>query len=140
MYYDIKGEDIYLYTGNDSWSPINNMLHQAVAVDVWSDDCPPVKIGIRGFSFAFFFEFKWNWGSKTWLGQPSVTLPGLVMVGEIYDIDDVPGKVVKQKHTTYQQDKAWLEKMESKVGTKDVYSVGRHNCRAFSQAEFEKAP
>ena len=40
----------------------------------------------------------------------------------------------------YQQDKAWLEKMESKVGTKDVYSVGRHNCRAFSQAEFEKAP
>lgn len=61
------------------------------------------------------------------------------MVGEIYETS-VVGKVVKTKKTTPEQDKAWLQSMESRVGTKDVYSVGRHNCRAFSQAEFDKAP
>ncbi len=49
---DPNGLDIYLYTGNNSGNPVNDALHQTVAVDTWSDDCPPKKTGIRGFPLA----------------------------------------------------------------------------------------
>ena len=139
MLVDPNGEDIYLYTGNDSGNPLNDAIHQTVAVDTWSDDCPPRKTGVRGFSFGYNGEWGWNWPNGKWLGHSSISLPGYWMVGEIYEAS-VVGKVVKTKKTTPEQDKAWLQSMESRVGTKDVYSVGRHNCRAFSQAEFDKAP
>ncbi len=61
------------------------------------------------------------------------------MVGMIYEAD-VVGTVVKRKKTTPKQDKEWLREMEEKLGTRDVYSVGRHNCRNFSQREFDNAP
>ena len=76
----------------------------------------------------------------SWLGFSSLTLPGYWMVGEIYEIDNPPGAVVAEKKTGCSQDRAWLRKMMSKIGTTDVYSVGRHNCRNFSQLEFEAAP
>ena len=136
---DPHGEDIYLYTGNNSGNPINDSLHQTVAVDTWSDDCPPRKTGVRGFSFGYIGEWGWNWPDGKWLGSPGVSLPGYWMVGEIYEAP-VVGKIVGQKKTTPEQDRAWLKMMEGKVGTRDVYSVGRHNCRAFSQDEFNKAP
>lgn len=136
---DPHGEDIYLYTGNNSGNPLNDAVHQTVAVDIWSDDCPPKKTGVRGFSFGYDGEWGWNWPNGKWLGHSSITLPGYWMVGEIYEAP-VVGKIVSTKKTTPEQDKAWLQNMESRVGTKDVYSVGRHNCRAFSQAEFNKAP
>ncbi len=137
MNVDSFGKDIYLYTGNDSGNPFNDALHQTVVVDTWSNDCPPKKTGVRGFSFGFCGEWGWNWPNGEWLGQVSISLPGYWMIGEIYEAS-VVGKVVKTKKTTPKQDKVWLKNMESRVGTKDVYSVGRHNCRAFSQAEFDK--
>ena len=136
---DPTGLDIYLYTGNNSGNPLNDALHQTVAVDTWSDDCPPKKTGTRGFSFGYNGEWGWNWPNGKWLGHSSITLPGYWMVGEIYEAP-VVGKIVSTKKTTPEQDKAWLRNMESRVGTKDVYFVGRHNCRAFSQAEFNNAP
>ena len=136
---DPLGLDIYLYTGNNSGKPLNDALHQTIAVDTWSDDCPPRKTGIRGFSFGYDGEWGWNWSNGLWLGHPSITLPGYFMVGVIYEAP-VVGKVVDKKTTTPKQDKAWLKKMEDRVGTRDVYSVGRHNCRNFSQSEFNNAP
>lgn len=139
QFIDPRGNDIYLYTGNNSGNPINDAIHQTVAVDTWSDDCPPKKTGVRGFSFGYDGEWGWNWPNGKWLGHSSITLPGYWMVGEIYEAP-VVGKIVNTKKTTPEQDKAWLQTMEGRVGTKVVYSVGRHNCRAFSQAEFDKAP
>ena len=136
---DPLGLDIYLYTGNNSGNPLNDALHQTVAVDTWSDDCPPKKTGTRGFSFGYNGEWGWNWPNGKWLGNSSFTLPGYWMVGKIYKAP-VVGKIVKRKRTTPKQDKEWLKQMEKKVGTRDVYSVGRHNCRSFSQGEFDKAP
>ena len=136
---DYKGNDIYVYTGNDSGNIINDAIHQTVAVDIWSNECPPKKIGIRGFSFGYINEWGWNWPDGKWLGHSSFTLPGFWMVGMIYE-SSVVGQVVSRKKTTPEQDREWLKKMERRVGTKDVYSVGRHNCRAFSQAEFNNAP
>ena len=139
IHIDPLGEDIYLYTGNNSGNPLNDAIHQTVAVDTWSDDCPPKKTGVRGFSFGYNGKWGWNWPNGKWLGHSSITLPGYWMLGEIYEAP-VVGKITSTKKTTPEQDKAWLRNMESREGTKDVYSVGRHNCRAFSQTEFTKAP
>lgn len=68
-----------------------------------------------------------------------LSLPGYFMVGMIYE-SAVVGKVTDRKSTSPEEDKRWLKKMERRVGTRAVYSVGRHNCRMFSQIEFEKAP
>ncbi len=137
MNIDPIGKNIYLYTGNDSGNPLNDAFHQTIAVDTWSNDCPPKKTGVRGFSFAYNGEWGWNWPNGEWLGHSSISLPGYWMVGEIYEAS-VVGRVVKTKKTTPKQDMAWLRNMINRVGTKDVYSVGRHNCRAFSQTEFDK--
>lgn len=139
-YFDPLGQDIYLYTGNNSGNVLNDKCHQTIAVDLWSTNCPPVKTGITGFSFGYSGDWAWNWGSGTWLGYNSITLPGFLMVGEIYEVDAVVGKMVARKKTTVEEDRVWLEKMKRRVGESDVYSVGRHNCRAFSQREFQKAP
>ncbi len=107
---DPRGEDVYLYQGNDTWNPVNNLLHQAIAVDVydWTDECKPEKIGIEAFSFAANGGIKWNWSGSTWLGHDSHTWPGFVTVGEIYRVDgEVPGRVVSKKTTTPQQDRLW---------------------------------
>ena len=61
------------------------------------------------------------------------------MVGEIEEVD-VVGRQVKKKSTTPCQDREWLKKMREKVGTTDVYPVGRHNCRNFAQREFDAVP
>ena len=136
---DPRGEDVYVYTGNNTGNFINDSLHQTIAVDVWSDGCPPRKIGVVGFSFGYNGNWKWNWPKATWLGYDSFTLPGFLMEGEIYEAD-VVGRVVKRKEPTPSQDRAWLKRMRERVGTKDVYSVGRHNCINFAQREFELTP
>lgn len=137
--YDPLGEDIYLYTGNNSGNIINDSLHQTVAVDSWSDGCRPVKKGLRGFSFGYIGKWEWHWSNSDWLGYDSLTLPGYWMVGEIYKAP-VVGVCVGRKKTTVAEDRKWLEQMNQKVGNQDVYSVGRHNCRNFSQREFDAAP
>lgn len=139
--FDKLGKNIYVYTGNNSGRWLNDHLHQAVVVDKWSSMGGRAKIiGKVGFSFGYNGHWGFFAPKLSWLGFSSLTLPGYWMVGEIYEIDNPPGAVVAEKKTGCSQDRAWLRKMMSKIGTTDVYSVGRHNCRNFSQLEFEAAP
>ena len=139
-HYDPLGRNIYLYQGNDSGNLLNDTFHQAVAVDVWSDDCPPRKTGVIGFSFGFIGEWSWNWPNGKWLGENGNSLPGYYMLGEVYEISSPPGNVIGVKETTSEQDREWLERMRGKTGMRDVYSLLNHNCRNFSQREFNAAP
>ena len=139
--FDMLGQNIYLYTGNDSGRWINDQLHQTVVVDEWSVKNKRARIvGKVGFTFAF--EGNWNWyaPSFTWLGFSGFVLPGYWMEGKVEEVGNPPGSPVAEKKTTCAQDRAWLRQMRAKVGRKDVYSVGRHNCRNFSQSEFDAAP
>ena len=136
---DYLGEDIYLMTGNDSWNPVNNLLHQSIGVDTWDPETCE-STGRRCFSFGQI-GFGWNSGKTTWLGYNSWTLPGYLGKGMIYEASEVEGAtIVKQKQTNKKEDACWLKEMEGRVGETDVYSVGRHNCRNFSQCAFENAP
>jgi len=135
---DPQGTNIYLKTGNTGAGSINNAVHQKVCVDTW--DRNGCKTGEACFSFGktgWMFRF----GARLrWLGWNSHTLGGLLMKGEIYE-DLTVGAVVKTQKTTVIQDRVWLNWMRrSRVGTEDVYSVGRHNCRTYSQWEFRDAP
>ena len=139
--FDMLGQNIYLYTGNDSGRWLNDQLHQTVVVDEWSAKGKRARIvGKVGFTFAF--EGNWDWYSPSfsWLGFSGFVLPGYWMEGEVEEVGNPPGSPVAEKKTTCAQDRAWLRQMRAKVGRKDVYSVGRHNCRNFSQSEFEAAP
>ena len=134
---DPWGLHIYLKTGNNSGNPINDAIHQNVCVDT---TCNQDGNNLACFSFG-----KTGWmlrfGARyTWLDWNSYTLGGLLMKGEIYESADT-GKVVSTKRTTWSQDYYWLKWMRQyRVGTVDVYSVGRHNCRLYSQWEFNDAP
>ena len=135
---DKLGEDIYLFTGNDSGSWLNDQLHQSVGVDLWSKKGK--KIGRTSFTFAYNGNWKWFNPSTTWLGFPGFALPGYFMEGKIEERRPPVGVAVAKKTTTCREDREWLRRMRARVGEKDVYSVGRHNCRNFSQSEFDAAP
>ena len=77
--------------------------------------------------------------SLSWLGFSGLTLPGYLMEGEVEERNPV-GKIDAEKKTSCREDRQWLKYMRAKVGTRDVYSIGRHNCRNFSQLEFNSAP
>jgi hypothetical protein len=133
---DPKGTDIYLKTGDNSGNPVVDAVHQNVCVDTCDGNGHKT---LKCFSFGKT-GWAWYWFKGTWLGWNSTTLAGYLMEGEIYPADDT-GTVVQTKNTTAAQDKAWLDWMRAKrVGTKDVYSVARHNCRVYSQWEFADAP
>jgi RHS repeat-associated protein len=136
-YMDPQGTNIYLKKGNPGAGSVNNALHQKVCVDTW--DKKGCKTGEACFSFGktgWMFRF----GPRLrWLGWKSYVLGGILMKGEIYQ-DLTAGTVVKTKKTTVAQDKAWLKRMQRRRLTEDVYSVGRHNCRTYSQWEFRDAP
>ena len=138
MLSDKLGEDIYLFTGNDSGRWLNDQLHQSVGVDLWSKD--GMKNGRTSFTFAYNGNWKWFDPSTTWLGFSGFALPGYFMEGEIEERRPPVGVVVMKKKTTCKEDREWLRRMKARVGEKDVYSVGRHNCRNFSQSEFDAAP
>ena len=135
---DKLGEDIYLFTGNDSGRWLNDQLHQSVGVDIWSDKGK--RIGRTSFTFAYNGNWEWNAPRLAWLGFPGFSLPGYFMEGEIEERNPPVGVVVAKKKTSCREDREWLKRMRARVGKKDVYSVGRHNCRNFSQSEFEAAP
>ncbi len=143
LFLDPKGTRIYLITGNDSSSPVNNALHQNVCVDKWK------KAVVSGhivwttdekecFSFAMT-GLGLTRPKKTWLGFKSTVLGGCLK-GEIYKSTNTAGKTEHWKLTTVAQDLRWLLYMNGRVGTKDVYSLFRHNCRTYAQLEFEAAP
>jgi len=138
-YLDPKGTDIYLINGNPGAGSTNDALHQKVCADLWGPRrCK--KIGKACFSFG---KVGWMFrvGARlNWLGWRSYVLGGLVMKGEICE-DGPGGKVVKTKKTRPAQDVAWVKWMRKwRVGTQDVYSVGRHSCRKYSQWEYRDAP
>ena len=134
---DKLGNNIYLFTGNNSGAWLNDHLHQSVGVDVWSKRGH--KMGITTFTFAYNGNWGWNMLSFSWLGFSGFTLPGYLMEGEVEERNPV-GKIDAEKKTSCREDRQCLKYMRTKVGTRDVYSVGRHNCRNFSQTEFSAAP
>jgi hypothetical protein len=137
---DSLGEDIYLQTGNDSGNPINDRIHQSICVDTWSGSygCCGHKTGKACFSFGANGKWRIPIPSGTWLGWSEFNAGG-PMVGEIYSADDT-GTVVNTIKTTCKQDMMFLIYMNARLGSIDTYSVGRHNCRRYSQYEFRDAP
>ena len=108
---DIHGKNIYLYTGNSSGNEINDLFHQAVAVDVWSDDCPPRLIGRESFSFGTDFQEGNANLQSNWLGTDSIVIPGNTYIGRIYKPAEIVGMMERRKRTTVQEDRDWLEAM-----------------------------
>jgi len=142
---DPYGLNIYLITGNNSWNPVNNALHQKVCADYWntyrqSDGTMKyVPEGKVCFSFAAT-RVGITPPKKTWLGWKSLVLGGCLR-GQIYMDSYTGGTITMMKKTTPQQDINWLNYMlTERVGLEDVYSVARHNCRKYSQMEFADAP
>ena len=131
---DPSGLRIYLMTGNDARiigtdikNPLQNAIHQSVVVDTES--------GKRAFSFgASGFGLT---VSSEWLGEKSSTVT--LLKGQIYETGYTDGKVSTALNTTAKQDKEFLQYLESRVGEEAGYSVGRHNCRKFSQLMFSEA-
>ena len=143
---DFLGMDIYLKEGTIGNGPIVNKLHQKVCVDLW--DCvntqEPQKKGIKCYSFGRDYGdgVIIRIGARfLWLGWYDYVLGGVLLKGEIYPDASTPGeKEIKKKKTTPQKDYAWNEMMRKKrKGVADVYSLARHNCRKYSQQEFEDA-
>ena len=136
QYTDADGLDITVETGNEDAGFLNNAFHQQVCVG-----CGNCK---RCFSFG---KIEGLGGlqapqfSKTWLGWSSL-VTGAILRGEIYEANPVPGATIYSRHkTTCAQDSKWLEYMVTyRKGHQDAYSVGRHNCRTYSQWEFRDAP
>jgi len=136
---DPKGKDIYVETGNDNGNPVNGLVHQSICVDTW-DSCDDDKpSGKTCFSFAANGEMECHVGSN-WLGHPGC-YHCCVLTGHIYETTPVKGATKSEwKKTTCAQDQAWLKYIRTWKGVKGGYSVGRHNCRNFSQLEFDIAP
>ena len=154
VFTDRLGLNITLETGSDStewFDRLNNIYHQQVCVDLWKDNATCTEEtkwecchrGKTCFSFAYIGR-QWPQFSSTWLGWASAVV-GAIMQGEIYERDQAIGATIDSTHmTTMQQDRNWLNYMADgtphRVGTKDGYSVLRHNCRKYSQWEFRDAP
>ena len=137
---DYLGENIYLVEGNNSGHYLNDMYHQSVCVDTW----PVHQRGNKPcdktcYSYAFTGRFRGFPRKFIWLGWFSYTPVGVWMEGQVYDTQFV-GTVLRTKRTTKWQDKAWMSYMDHRVGMTDVYSVLNHNCRLFSNLEFDDAP
>jgi YD repeat-containing protein len=140
-YVDSFGTNIYLITGNDSsWNPFTNSVHQKVCVDLWkADGTTWITDGKKCFSFKMTGPGLTP-PKKTWLGFKSVVLGGCLK-GIIYQDDYTGGDIVRWKLTTPRQDIGWfIYMLNNRDGTKDAYSVLRHNCRLYSQLEFDAAP
>ena len=130
--------DITLETGNTGAGFINDAVHQQICVDISGGENKRCfsfgKIGgIPGVQLPQF--------STTWLGWSSL-VTGAILRGEIYEPAPVTTSTVASRHTpSAAQGANWLRYMDgTRLGLQDGYSVGRHNCRTFSQWEFRDAP
>jgi len=130
---DPNGLNIYLKTGNNTWNPLNNAIHQNVCVDT----CEDGKKTLACFSFgANMRHWRFATGVPNWLGWNLPWYywhkPGLALVGSIYYAEDT-GTVVATKKTTAIQDRRWLTWMWTKrFQTQDVYTVHPLNCGSAS--------
>jgi len=75
--------------------------------------------------------------SSQWLGTDSITFS--LFKGEIYESDYTNVTIVGVIVTTPKQDAEFVKYLESRLGERGGYSIGRHNCRLFSQTMFKKA-
>jgi hypothetical protein len=158
--------DITLETGNEDADPVNNAVHQQVcassgavldrrddaedgfslgissSVSSSSTTTSVDQIGNGDYRVCFSFGAVGAGGHAgwRWLGWASWVLA--LIEGEIYIADPVAGAAIVKRHTTTpDQDLRWvLYMINSRVGKLDGYSVLRHNCRKFSQLEFDAAP
>jgi|GEM_PF-2996018 len=128
--------EITLETGNIGAGFLNNLVHQQICVDGYGSGTAPK----RCFSFAASGVQAPQF-STTWLGWNS-WVTGSILQGEVYAPAPVPSATVVSRHTpTPAEGARWLSYMTgTRLGLKDGYSVGRHNCRMFSQQEFADAP
>ncbi len=127
-YTDPTGTDIYLETGNNTNSPINNRFHQNICVDVWDGPCSEGKEPSSKVCFSFGANF-------SRCGED-----GCFLVGETYITDPVPTATVSQKKkTTCEQDRAFFLKLFSHRNHSAPYNA-KLNCRSFSQGWFNNAP
>ena len=109
---DKLGNNIYLFTGNNSGAWLNDYLHQSVGVDVWSKGGR--KIGITTFTFAYNGNWGWKMPSLSWLGFSGLTLPGYLMEGEVEERNPV-GKTDAEKKTSCREDRLWLKYMRNSL-------------------------
>jgi len=70
--------------------------------------------------------------SRNWFGEKSLNLGG-PLAGEVYEDDYLGGRDAETVETTCEQDVEFLASLEELVGTRETYSVYRHNCRYFAQ-------
>ena len=131
---DPEGLKIYLKTGNNATlvgtnikNPVQDAVHQSIMVDTENGQ-RAFSFGMSGFGVTI---------SSNWLGEDSYTFT--LLEGTVYEAHYTRGDVVEVLNTTPEQDKQFLEYLESRVGEKAGYSVGRHNCRKFSQLMLDKA-
>lgn len=126
--------DITLETGNIGAGFLNNLVHQQICVDRYG---PSRK---RCFSFAAIGAQLPQF-SSTWLGWNSWVI-GAILEGQVYEPSPVSTATVVSRHTlTATQGNTWLNYiLGTRLGLQDGYSVGRHNCRTYSQWEFRDAP
>ena len=68
----------------------------------------------------------------------SIKGPGILR-GEVYPTGDQGLEDTETLETTPCQDRAFLDYLRSMDGREDIYSLGRHSCRTFSQAMMEEA-
>jgi RHS repeat-associated protein len=146
VFVDLDGRDIYTMQGNDARSCcglvpncVNNSVHISVCVDTWEGagegDGP---MGRACFSFGCT-GFGVYGPKSTWLGWSSWTFTCLE--GEIYQETFTDGKILRRPQDHAPAGQAWLNYiMTKRLGTKDGYSVARHNCRKYSNMEFDDAP
>jgi RHS repeat-associated protein len=152
--WDVKGLDITLETGNSGASYLNNKYHQAICVDKWSSNSGRANcteenkwrcchLGKTCFSFGKIIGVggtQLPQFSSMWLGWSSI-VSGAILKGEIYGTSPVVGAIIERRHiTTMKQDFNFERYLHRRTGTPDGYSVGRHNCRKYSQWEFRDAP
>lgn len=125
--------EITLETGNNTWSPINNALHQQICLGLGGPGKQCFSFAANGVQAPEF--------SSTWLGWSS-TVVGAVLKGEVYTPMEVPSATIAGRRSlTPAQAANWLRYMNTtRVGLSDGYSALRHNCRLFSQWEFRDAP
>jgi hypothetical protein len=129
---------ICLLSGDDTGNPIVDQAHQSVGAGYIINskfNC----VAAYSFGAEGYFSLAWFGYSPTWLGFNSTIWPGYRVEGKIYDTDKF-GKVVSSKVVTPQQEASWLSYMAARDKTPGVYDLAYHNCRTYSQWEYNAAP
>ncbi len=108
-------------------NPIQDAVHQSIVVDTPNGQ-RAFSFGASGISLSL---------STEWFEEKSMT--ATILEGTVYESNYTSGRVSSELQTTPEQDKQFLNYLLSYKGKTAGYSVGRHNCRKFSQLMFQRA-